>query len=414
MKARILGAVVAAAATVATCVVAGTSGASATAAPRVDTVAQDVAADGQAQLPNDVADFTAAAVTATHSIGTITASSSSGKIKALQYLLNARGISTTVDGVYGPQTSRNVRTFQSRVGITVDGVAGPVTLGKLISTRQYGSTGSAVKAIQRRLTDNGFATTVDGQFGPGTRSKVIAFQKKFGLTQDGVVGPVTWSWLINPTSSTPPPPPPSGKTPGIDISAYQLSMNFTAEYTRGTRFVIARATAGTSYVDTHFARHTAGARAAGMLTGAYHYARPNASSGATQANFFVNNGGAWKADGKTIPGMVDMEWPPSKSGIPTCWGLSKTAMGNWVASFLSTYKARTGRNALIYTNMNWWKQCVGTRTFPSNPLWVAAYTSTPPATLPGWPATFWQYTSTPYDRDWYFGSLSALRKLASG
>lgn len=35
------------------------------------------------------------------------------------------------DGVFGPLTDRAVRAFQQKYGLTVDGVAGPVTLAKL-------------------------------------------------------------------------------------------------------------------------------------------------------------------------------------------------------------------------------------------------------------------------------------------
>jgi hypothetical protein len=45
----------------------------------------------------------------------------------------------------------------------------------------------------------------------------------------------------------------------------------------------------------------------GMIRGAYHFALPNSSSGATQANYFAGNGGGWSWDGKTLPGALDIE-----------------------------------------------------------------------------------------------------------
>lgn len=47
---------------------------------------------------------------------------------------------------------------------------------------------------------NGISATVgmkvDGDFGPQTATAVKAVQKFFGLTQDGIIGPRTWSFLV--------------------------------------------------------------------------------------------------------------------------------------------------------------------------------------------------------------------------
>ena len=61
---------------------------------------------------------------------------------------------------------------------------------------KQGATGSEVKEVQRRLKNWGYYTgSVDGVFGAGTRKAVIAFQKKNGLTADGVVGKATYQAL---------------------------------------------------------------------------------------------------------------------------------------------------------------------------------------------------------------------------
>jgi N-acetylmuramoyl-L-alanine amidase len=54
---------------------------------------------------------------------------------------------------------------------------------------RQGATGGEVKEVQRRLKLWGYYNgSVDGVFGAGTKKAVIAFQKKNGLTADGVVG----------------------------------------------------------------------------------------------------------------------------------------------------------------------------------------------------------------------------------
>lgn len=61
---------------------------------------------------------------------------------------------------------------------------------------KQGSSGSEVKEVQRRLKLWGYYKgSVDGVFGASTKSAVIAFQKKNGLTADGVVGKSTYKAL---------------------------------------------------------------------------------------------------------------------------------------------------------------------------------------------------------------------------
>ena len=61
---------------------------------------------------------------------------------------------------------------------------------------RQGSRGGEVKEVQRRLKQWGYYSgAVDGIFGAGTRKAVIAFQKKNGLTADGVVGKATYRAL---------------------------------------------------------------------------------------------------------------------------------------------------------------------------------------------------------------------------
>ncbi len=61
---------------------------------------------------------------------------------------------------------------------------------------KQGSRGGEVKEVQRRLNRWGYYSgSVDGVFGVGTKNAVIAFQKKNGLTPDGVVGKSTYKAL---------------------------------------------------------------------------------------------------------------------------------------------------------------------------------------------------------------------------
>ncbi|WP_285500421.1 lysozyme [Actinokineospora sp. NBRC 105648] len=207
---------------------------------------------------------------------------------------------------------------------------------------------------------------------------------------------------------------PAATVSGMDVASYQGNVNWASWWNQGKRFAYVKATEGTSYTNPYFAQQYNGSYSVGMVRGAYHFALPDKSSGAAQANYFVSNGGGWSRDGKTLPGVADLEYNPYG---PTCYGKTQPDMAAWIREFAGTYRARTGRDAVFYTSTNWWSQCVGTaQTFSgTNPLWVARYSSTV-GTLPNnWPVwTFWQYTSTPLDQDYFNGTPDRLRVLATG
>jgi peptidoglycan L-alanyl-D-glutamate endopeptidase CwlK len=65
-----------------------------------------------------------------------------------------------------------------------------------MATLSVGSTGPAVRKLQRALRQNGFDPgAIDGVFGLGTQAAVLAFQKSERLLADGVAGPRTQAAL---------------------------------------------------------------------------------------------------------------------------------------------------------------------------------------------------------------------------
>ena len=63
-------------------------------------------------------------------------------------------------------------------------------------TLRRGAKGDLVSQLQTFLSMDGSKLAIDGIFGPGTQSAVRAFQKRYGLTVDGIVGPQTWGKLL--------------------------------------------------------------------------------------------------------------------------------------------------------------------------------------------------------------------------
>lgn len=210
---------------------------------------------------------------------------------------------------------------------------------------------------------------------------------------------------------------PAATVEGVDVSSHQGNVAWSTLWNSGVRFAYVKATEGTGYRNPYFTQQYNGSYDVGMIRGAYHFALPNASSGAAQAAYFADNGGGWSADGRTLPGVLDIEYNPYGS---TCYGLSQSAMVDWIRDFSDTYRARTGRDVVIYTTTDWWTQCTGNNAGfgATNPLWIARYASTP-GTLPaGWGFhTFWQYTSTGPtvgDHNLFNGAMDRLQALADG
>ena len=139
--------------------------------------------------------------------GSLRKGATGSAVKNLQTKLKKLGFyNASIDGDYGDTTVAAVKAFQKKYNLTADGVAGSETLKKLDSayknadsntstdddSLRKGATGTAVKTLQTNLKKLGFYTAyVDGSFGSTTESAVKAFQKKYGLTADGVAGSAT-------------------------------------------------------------------------------------------------------------------------------------------------------------------------------------------------------------------------------
>lgn len=207
------------------------------------------------------------------------------------------------------------------------------------------------------------------------------------------------------------------QTEGVDVSSHQRDVDWPALWDGGARWAYTKATEGTSYTNPYFTQQYNGSYDTGMIRGAYHFATPDTGGGTAQADYFVDHGGGWSKDGRTLPGVLDIEWNPYGDA---CYDKSPSAMVGWIRDFLTRYKARTGRDAVIYTATAWWTQCTGGYSGfgAKNPLWIARYAATPGPLPAGWTSyTMWQYTSTGKtvgDHDRFNGTRTQLGDFATG
>ncbi len=135
--------------------------------------------------------------------GSLSWGSKGAEVRQVQTKLKQWGYyAGPVDGVFGAGTYRAVVQFQRKNGLTADGKVGPGTRKAMgISVTAVAAKADAtVRAAQQKLKQWGYYEgTVDGIYGPRTGDAIKRFQRKNGLTADGVIGTQTKKALGLPT-----------------------------------------------------------------------------------------------------------------------------------------------------------------------------------------------------------------------
>lgn len=130
--------------------------------------------------------------------------SSGSEVSDLQTALKALGYyAGDITGHAGEKTVTAIKAFQSKCGLTADGIAGPDTLDKIRTVYAGPSASPAswvgtdtVKEVQTMLKAIGLYTgEITGSIGTKTDAAIRSFQKKYGLTVDGIPGAQTMAKL---------------------------------------------------------------------------------------------------------------------------------------------------------------------------------------------------------------------------
>jgi N-acetyl-anhydromuramyl-L-alanine amidase AmpD len=126
-----------------------------------------------------------------------------GSVARIQATLNNRyGLNIAVDNIYGNETRKAlVKGLQTELnkqyhrGLAVDGIFGINTYNACINVRK-GAEGNITWLIQSMLICHSFNINADEIFGSATENAVREFQKRNGLSQDGIVGKNTFNKLF--------------------------------------------------------------------------------------------------------------------------------------------------------------------------------------------------------------------------
>ena len=208
---------------------------------------------------------------------------------------------------------------------------------------------------------------------------------------------------------------------GIDVSYWNAGIDWPKVRAAGQRFVFAKASEGDNYADPTFDDNWRGAKAAGLLRGAYHFFRSNVDA-KKQANKFIDYVKSMNDDGE-LPPVLDLE---------THDGQSREKIIPRVKTWLDLVEAEFHRKPIIYSGQyflqDYFSEVGGgpPAWAKEYPLWLAQYPSQyipglRPILPRGWfKWTFWQYSkkgtingvNADVDLDVFNGSLDELYQFA--
>jgi GH25 family lysozyme M1 (1,4-beta-N-acetylmuramidase) len=201
---------------------------------------------------------------------------------------------------------------------------------------------------------------------------------------------------------------------GVDVSSNNGPVNWSAIWRAGYRFAYIKASEGLDWNDPRFRENWVNSGQAGLLRGAYHFARPQPGrTGAQEAAHMCEVCAQLGAGARGhLPPALDLE---------TGHGLAPAQIHAWAGSFVAEVERRLGRTPVIYTG-GFWKSTLGNPKESWNcPLWLAQWGSTPtvPAAWSHW--TIWQHTASgeipnvpgkKWDLNRFDGSIDDLQALA--
>lgn len=172
-----------------------------------------------------------------------------------------------------------------------------------------------------------------------------------------------------------------GNAQGIDISHHNGVVDWAKVAEDGISFVFLKASEGRTLVDRTFHNNTKGARAAGLLVGAYHFVNATSTGAAElEAKHFADTIRGVHLD---LPPVMDFENNPGSLGRSQISEVAKT--------FLAELERQIGRKPMIYTGNSFAGNFDA--SLGAYPLWIARYSTEAPKNAAAWRQwIIWQYS----------------------
>lgn len=168
---------------------------------------------------------------------------------------------------------------------------------------------------------------------------------------------------------------PPSSTPtmmGVDVSAWQGTIDWAKVRASGVEVAMIRASEGSDYVDPAFERNWAGAKASGIAVGCYHYLTAQTVAEAiAQADFFAS-----VVSGKTPDCLLALDYGGGAR-------LTDEQLTACASAFLARVEEKTGYHAMLYTDA-WAAKARYGSALAAYPIWVANYGVTLPEANGKW------------------------------
>ena len=140
---------------------------------------------------------------------------------------------------------------------------------------------------------------------------------------------------------------------GIDVSHWQGTIDWTLVGNDGYVFSWVKATEGMTYTDPNFFTNIEDGITAGLIMGAYHFARPDNNSAQQDATNFLNNAADYIGTG-FLPPVLDLENPYSNGqAILLTEMFTSEELSLWVQEWMNEVESETGVVPYLYINANY-------------------------------------------------------------
>jgi len=162
---------------------------------------------------------------------------------------------------------------------------------------------------------------------------------------------------------------------GIDVSGFNTVTSWQSVRSTGIGFASIKLTQGTYYRSPTAAAQVTGSRAAGVLTGGYHFGDPGASA-AANADYFVAAARPLGVlgTGAMLP-MLDIENDPADN---ITW--TAASANAFIPAWIARVRAVTGlAEVAVYANLSFWQTLLRPNDWADahTVLWLALYNGMP-------------------------------------
>jgi len=245
-----------------------------------------------------------------------------------------------------------------------------------------GDRGQEVARLQAKV-----GAGIDGIFGSKTEAEVIDYQSANDLGVDGLAGPKTLGHMGNEVY------------PGIDLSSHNGEVDFSKVVRAGVKYAWIKVTEGTTHVNPGFQKKFEDARRAGLIVGAYHFARPDTYAGdpkdwKNEADNFLKQLEVARLECGDLVPVVDLEQGLKTDDNYNC---------EWYLNWLDYVGCQTKTRPVVYTARWAWQLYImkGSNELQNQlstyPLWLASYNEgvQPERTTTLWNKwDIWQWTGS--------------------